>query len=269
MNKTLSICALIAVRNEAHYLRVLLPRLAAQQIQVVIIDNESNDGSHLVYQLYKDNPIIKVCALPHKNYFSLTEQMECKDKLLQGLDHDWVIHHDADEIMEHNDGKRTLRKAIEEADAQGFSALNFDEFVFVPEPEAKYDGSDYYQTMRRYYFFQPEPNRLNRAYKRSLKRDLTNYNGHRIIAEQLNICPQNHSLRHYIVLSKRHALEKYLNRRFDPIDLQKGWHTNRLNFSEEVLDFPAKRCDNFFFLSESDSNNLRRDRPYAVHFWEW
>jgi glycosyltransferase involved in cell wall biosynthesis len=269
LNKPLSICALIAVRNEAYYLRVLLPKLAEQQIQVVIIDNESSDDSELVYQAFKEDPIVRVHKIPHKGYFSLTEQMECKEKLLQELDYDWIIHHDADEIMEHYNGKSTLREAIEEADAEGFNVINFDEFVFIPEPETNYDGSDYYHAIRRYYFFQPETNRLNRAYKKSLKKEVTNYNGHRIMADELNIYPQNHTLRHYMVLSRRHALEKYLNRRFDPIDLKKGWHKNRLNFTKDALNLPSMGCQNFFFLDVMSSNRFRRDRPCTLHFWEW
>ncbi|NND31575.1 MAG: glycosyltransferase [Saprospiraceae bacterium] len=265
----LSICAIIAVRNEADYLKILLPRLAAQDIEVIIIDNESTDASSEIYDDFLCNPIIRIISLPYRNFFSLTDQMECKNQLMDRLPHDWIIHHDADEIMENRDNSYTLRQTIEEADDQGFNCLNFDEFVFVPEPGSNYEGRDYYAHMHRYYFFSPESNRLHRAFRRDLERFPNNYNGHRIAAKDLRLFPVNHTLRHYILLSDEHARRKYLGRRFDPIDLEKGWHGNRLSFSEENLLFPSLKATGLFRSNGYAVRELCRDAPQSTHFWEW
>ena len=45
MSPSLSICAVIAARNEVPYLRILLPRLHQQNIDVYIVDNESGEES--------------------------------------------------------------------------------------------------------------------------------------------------------------------------------------------------------------------------------
>ena len=54
----LSICAIIAVRNELRYLRRLLPLLAVQEVEVAMIDNESTDGSRELYADFMGKPII-------------------------------------------------------------------------------------------------------------------------------------------------------------------------------------------------------------------
>src|SRR3989441_8390329 len=72
----LSICVVIAVRNEAQYLQVLLPLLAGQAIDVVIVDNESTDASYEVYTAFRDHPIIGLASLPYRGYFSLSEQLQ-------------------------------------------------------------------------------------------------------------------------------------------------------------------------------------------------
>ena len=38
--REISICAIVTVRNEAHYLNHLLPRLASQRIDVAAIDHD-------------------------------------------------------------------------------------------------------------------------------------------------------------------------------------------------------------------------------------
>ncbi len=263
---TLSVCAVIGVRNEYAYLHILLPILAAQKIDVVILDNASSDDSKKLYQEFKNAPIIRVESLPHNGCFSLTEQLQRKHEIVSHLTHDWIVHHDADEILQHRDGG-TLRQAIEEADALGFNALNFEEFVFLPKPEKELVGEDYYKDILRYYFFAPRENRLNRAWKRSA--NLSNMcAGHNLSGEALNIYPCTHMLRHYLVLGNSHARMKYLNRGFDNAELKKGWHGNRINFTYENLTIPEDheflRC-----LTAYDSVDFDRSRPTSKHYWEW
>jgi hypothetical protein len=130
----ISICAVLGLRNEAHYLPILLPILANQGIEVAVIDHESTDGSRDLYSAYLGNPIISVESLRYEGVYSQTQQLEAKQNVYRRLKHDWVIHHDADEIFEDFRPNHTLRDAIQEADEGGFDALNFDEFAFLPKP---------------------------------------------------------------------------------------------------------------------------------------
>ena len=264
----LSICAVIAVRNELRYLRRLLPLLAAQAVEVAMIDNESTDGSRELYADFMGKPIISIETLPYRGSFSLSEQLAAKQAISERIHHDWIIHLDADEILEHRQAGLTLRDAIHEADEAGYNALNFDEFVFLPEPHSDYSNQDYYANLLRYYFFEPAKNRCNRAWKRSAQLNNTVSGGHRLQGGSLALAPTHHILRHYIVLSAAHAREKYLNRTFDSLDVSRGWHGNRRNFTEANLALPDN--SHFLFrLASNDSKEFCRARPTKRHFWQW
>ena len=263
-----SICACIVVRNEVQYLKFLLPSLAGQDIDVAIIDNGSTDGGLGLYEDFTGKPVISVAHLPYHGFASLADRLGAKMELFKNCRYDWIVHHDADEIMEHAKFGLTLRDAIEEADANGYTALNFEEFVFLPEPGADYFNRDYYREMTKYYFFEPNKHRLNRAWKNIP--GVSNYasGGHKLQGADLNFDPCNHILRHYIVLSQEHARRKYLQRTFDPRDIKKGWQHNRLNFTAQNLTIPEHH-DCLFRLNCPPAGGLSRALPTKKHFWEW
>lgn len=264
----LGICAIIAVRNEVRYLKVLLPLLARQGIDVAIIDNDSTDGSRDLYSGFTGNPIISVDDLPYRGCFSLSEQLAAKQRVADGLRHDWVIHHDADEVLEHRLPGRTLRDAIEEAHDAGHDVVNFEEFVFLPQPGSVDSVGDHYREILRYYFFEPKKNRLNRAWNRSRGFRNAASGGHAIEGTSKSIAPNQHNLRHYIALSERHAQMKYESRRFDQAELSRGWHRNRVGLTNEALRIPHAH-PLIFELDSHESKDLRRSSPTAEHYWAW
>lgn len=264
----LSICAIISARNETLYLQRLLPLLAKQRIDVAIIDNESDAESRDLYSMHSGNPVVAVKSVPYKGYHSLTDLLEAERELSASLTHDWIVHHDADEIMEHSEPGLTLRDAIEEADKQGYNALNFDEFVFLPEPGQDYTGRDYYAESLRYYFFQPSRHRLNRAWKRAANLNNSQSAGHRLQGKDVSISPINHILRHYITLGQDHVRRKYLDRSFDSRDLKQGWHLSRQGFTDDNLRLPRGN-ETLFRLERYDSKAFRKDAPVTKHFWKW
>jgi hypothetical protein len=242
--------------------------LAEQQIEVAILDNGSTDGSQEICSEHLDNPVVMIERIPYRGFFSLSDQLDAKHKLYNRIRHDWVIHHDADEVFEHFSSGLTLRDAIQEADESDCNALDFDEFVFLPEAEVDYFNANYYKDVLRYYFFQPEKNRLNRAWKRTMRLDNMPTGGHRLSGEDLSIFPTHHILRHYIVLSYEHAKQKYIHRSFDVQDLSRGWHGNRLNFTEGNLNIP--RTSRFLFRLDSyNSKAFCKDEPTPDHYWDW
>ena len=73
--------------------------------------------------------IVRIETQPYKGHFSLLDQCRFQEGLAREIEADWFIHHDADEIRESDlGGAQTLRQAISEIDAGGFTAINFDEF---------------------------------------------------------------------------------------------------------------------------------------------
>lgn len=263
-----SVCAILGVRNEYHYLKVLLPLLAEQTIDVVIIDNDSNDGSHDLYRQYSGKPIIGIERLPFRGVFSLSEQLEAKKVLCDRLNHDWVIHQDADEILQHWQPNLSLYDAIAEAHRAGYNVLNFDEFVFLPEPGETYEQKNYYQSMLRYYFFEPMKNRLNLAWKRSANLSNFRSGGHRLEGESISIYPRNCISRHYIVLSESFAQRKYLRRIVSERDLSLGWHSNRHNLT--AVDLVLPHSSKYLYQLETyESKAFYRGMLTKKHYWHW
>jgi glycosyltransferase involved in cell wall biosynthesis len=264
----LSICAVIGARNERTYLQVVLPLLAGQGIEVVVVDNDSSDGSQDLYESHRGDPIIGVKHLPYKGYLSMTDLLLAKRAVYQEVEHDWVIHLDADEVLEHAQPGRSLADAILEADDAGYDALNFEEFVFLPEPHADFSERGDFTQMLRYYLFEPRKNHRNLAWRRRPGLDSLLTAGHTLPEDRVRMSPNNGVLRHYVVLSEDHARRKYLERKFDPREVARGWHGNRLTISEESLAFP--RASTWLFeLSEPASKAFRRERPVSRHYWEW
>ncbi len=256
---SISICAIIGTRNEAFHLARLLPTLEAQNIQVAMVNHDSRDETSAIIHKYQ-RIIIEVVELPYVGHFSLPDMLDAKRELLKRISFNWVIHHDTDEILTHREPKKNLREAIEEADAEGYNVLNFDEFVFLPYADGHTHLSE------RYYHFAPDANRLNRAWKTSDPINGFIKGGHRLDG-QLKIYPVNHTLKHYIVSDQQHAIDKYTTRKFDPKATAMGWHRNRLHLTQKMLELPEVGHPNM--ITYDPSKALDRSTPLKKHYWHW
>lgn len=265
---SLTICAVIAVRNEAPYLEYLLPRLAAQDIDVAVLDHGSEDDTRALLERHRDDPVIRVESMPYHGTFALEEQLIAKRRLIGTLEQDWIIHLDADEILEHRNPGSTLRAAIEEAQGFGANVINFEEFTFIPEPDADYQGRDYHAEMRRYYFFEKWKNWLHRAWRRDAGLDNTAVGGHVLSGEQIRMCPYTHVMRHYIALSQAHIWRKYLTRSFAEAEVARGWHRDRVGTSHESLRLPTS-SPYIKTLGTKENECLCRATPVTSHYWHW
>jgi len=261
----LIITAVIAIRNEAKYLPVTLKNLIDCNINIVILDHESTDCSDEILQCLQAGNVKKV-RIPYRGYFSLTDQIKAKCEIIETLETDWVIHQDADEVLESPEPGESLRDGIERIANEGCNAINFNEFVFIPtKSNPSYEGQDFYKSMLDYYFFENKPLRLMRAWKKSKDIQLSD-GGHKLTSKNSLVFPgKNFNLRHYIVLSMDHAIQKYSQRTFSPEDLEKGWHSKRLKMPKE----PSLPDENFLNrLPSSNSKEFTTANPWKIHFWE-
>ncbi|MEH3118761.1 MAG: sulfotransferase [Methylorubrum populi] len=255
------IVAIISARNEQLMLPRTLDHLHRQGIDVCIIDNESTDRTRAIAERFRDRGVFRIETLPYRGYFELTQQLQMKQRLAEEIEADWFIHQDADEILQAPEGFPDLRSAIATADAAGANAINFDEFVFAPCAGENFEDDDHVAKMRRYYFFEPVPNRLVRAWKKkALARQLTATGGHQEYGEHLKLFPENFILRHYIALSLGHLKSQYLGRVFCGRELEKGWHHNRV---ATTLDFA--RLPEPDQLHDLDRDGWRKDRKRIEH----
>lgn len=258
------VTAVLCVRNEAPYLAVGLARLVAEGLDVAVIDNDSTDGTADILDAF-GHAIVHRSRLPFHGCFDLTAQLEAKQRLFRQLRTDWVVHVDADEILQSPRTGETLRQGIERLDAD-WNVVNFEEFVFVPtSADESHEGRDYQARMLHYYFFAPRPRRLMRAWKASAGLSHVG-GGHTLTGPDVRVAPENFLLRHYPLLSLNHARLKYPTRVFAPGDLAKGWHKNRLNVRADQIAFPP--ADSLRSLRSADDKAFDRSVPWRRHFWE-
>lgn len=261
--KEFRVVALLTCRNESLYLSRCLNHLCKQGIETCLIDNESTDTSVNIAKKFSKKGVFRIETQTYPGYFDLVAQLQLKEKLAKEIDADWFIHYDADEIREAPAPYKTLREGIEAADKKGYNAINFDEFVFLPTSENEsFEGKDYVKEMKYYYFFEPSPVRHIKAFKKTKQViDIANSGGHRIKFEGINIYPESFILRHYVVLSKRHAIDKYCRQRiYSKDEIERGWHGARATFSPEKLEFPDKGQ-----LKILTNNKWDKNDPWIKH----
>lgn len=256
------VVALLAVRNEELFLKRCLDHLYQQGIEICIIDNGSTDESIQIAQSYIGRGVLRIENLSYHGCFDLPEILRLKEKLAKEIDADWFIHYDTDEIREAPHPYRTLLDGIEDADKQGFNAINFDEFVFLPtDDNQSYEGKDYVAEMQYYYFFEPYPMRRLNAWKNtSVGVDIVNSAGHCVNFEGKRVFPTRFIMRHYICLSRAHAIAKYGSRVFSlNAAKERGWSKDRVSFTPENLHFPdPKRLKRV-------SDSWDKSDPWARH----
>ncbi len=260
------VVAMLTTYNEERFIVPCLEHLFEQGIDVYLVDNCSVDQTVEIARRYLKRGLVGIDSLPRRGQFSLRAQMEHKERLAATLEADWFMHVDADEIRLPPRSDQTLAQAFADVEAQGFNAVNFHEFVFVPTQESPdHDHSDYQETMRWYYPFLPSfPHRLN-AWKRQLYPvELAHSGGHQVRFPGLRIYRESFRMRHYLFLSVPHAIRKYVDKRYDPTDVAKGWHGWRPQLKPEMIKLP-RQADLRRYVSDDqlDPSNPRTQHCLA------
>ncbi len=264
----MKVLAVVCARNEEVHIERCLEDLITSGCDVYLIDNDSNDGTRDIASRFLGNGLIGIRNVEWKGHFSLSQQLSAKREIIEESAYDWVIHADADEWLVSPVKGQTLVEAIDEADSDGYTVINFHECVFVPLPGEDFFDRDYAEKMCHYYFFQPCYPRLNRAWRRDTTLDNSMSGGHVISGRNINISPKDLILRHYIALNQEHARSKYVGRVYSQEDLSLGWHGNRVIINEENIhlrNHPAIHT----VSSPSDHSDFDLSRPVTKHFWQW
>lgn len=260
------VVAILATYNEERFIAACLDNLLRQGVGVYILDNESSDRTIPLAEGYRDRGLLGVETVPRAGMYSWRPILERKEQLAAKLDADWFMHVDADEIHLPAHSSTTLAQAFADVDAQGYNAVNFIEYTFVPTQESPdHDHPNFQTTMRWYYPFLPAlPHRLN-AWKRQPARvELAWSGGHLVRFPGLRMAPQSFSMRHYLFLSREHAIRKFVDRRYDPAEVESGFHGWRAKLKPEMIDLPHE-ADLRTYRSDDE---LDPSNPRTVHFLE-
>ncbi|SDD75646.1 Glycosyltransferase involved in cell wall bisynthesis [Paracoccus isoporae] len=260
--------AYVCGRNISSYLPVMTDYLRAQDVPLTYIDNGSDDGSSEIAAELVGRGITELHHLPYAGAFSLQAQLQAKQRLMEVHAPEWVLHMDADEILQSRQPGQGLHDLAAHAKKSGYNAVNFDEFVFLPRPGEDFSGRDYLAEMTRYYFLNPMPYRLIRMWRHGVGLSNLDSAGHRLTGP-LKLSPVSHNLRHYIALSERAAQRKYVGRSFSADELARNWHRNRVGLAAEDLAMPDDSAPQLNHLPDPASADLRRDNPVHQHWWTW
>lgn len=260
------IVALLGVRNEELYMARCLEHLFQQGVETCVIDNGSTDRTLEIARRFSGRGVFRTEHLPFLGYFDLVGQLRYQEQLASEIDADWFIHHDADEIREAPANLGTLREGIIAADADGYSAIDFEEFVFSPTSlEEQFENTDYVTNMRHYYFFSPrELHRVNAWKKTSAVQTLTRTGGHQIEFSGRRIYPTKFILRHYMALSVSHLRKKYGKERiYSQREIEeRGWHRARFKLIADQIRLPSI---NDVKQLQPGSNTFDRSDPKTKH----
>jgi hypothetical protein len=271
----MDVVAIVCIREDEEYVAGCLSHLIENGVQYAIIDNGLGDASReLLAQARYRKHLVAFAELPFSGAFELDRQIEKKEEVISRLRADWVIHLDADEIMESHVEGESLADAIARIDAQGWTVINFEEYVFLPVDGPYRPGPRLPQPLCSYYYFRPTPGpRLMRARKNSPGLSMTpssreaSAGGHLVFGSEVKLAPESFALRHYIVRDQDHAYRKYVGRQFAAIELERGWHRNRVGHPQAAYAFPDPAS--LRRLPRAASRAFDRSDPKSTHYWEW
>jgi glycosyltransferase involved in cell wall biosynthesis len=237
------VVALLATYNEERFVAGCLEHLFQQGVDVYLIDNCSTDRTVAIASRYLARGLVGIETFPRAGTYSWRPLLERKEELANTLDADWFMHVDADEIRLPPRSDRSLSEALVEVEGQGYNAVNFLEFTFVPTQEMpNHDHHDFQKTMRWYYPFLPTsvPHQV-KAWRRQPGRvELAWSAGHQVRFPGLRVYPNWFRMRHYLFLSVPHAIRKYVERRYDSSEVEAGWHRARATLRPEMIKLPAQ-----------------------------
>ncbi len=260
--------AIVCARNEAIYMRSLIEGLIADGLEVVLIDHASSDGTAAIAAEFLGRGLLAIHPLPWLGSFSLMQQLEAKQEVIAASDHEWIVHVDADEWLSAPRAGQRLVDAIEIVDAVGYNCINFNEFVFVPNPGEDHGVGHYRELGHRYYFHRPDGYTLHRAWRRDAQLDNRAEGGH-ALAGDVRAYPVPFVLRHYIALSEERARNKYLSRRFVREEVVRGWHADKILTTEDSLRFPPASDRNLRVVRSGAPEALDARVPLQDHYWNW
>lgn len=257
----MKIVALLAVRNEELMLAHCLEHLYQQGIETYLIDYHSSDRTLEIAKTFQNRGLLQIESQPFSGKFDLETMLQRKEQLAKKINADWFLNVDADQIRKAPAPYLTLKEAFQAVTQQGYNAIAFDEWVYIPRNDTEsFETTDYVETMQYGYRYQPRENHRIDAWAATKKINLQKDWGYRVRFKNQKIFPTPFQLHHYMALSRTHALAKYGSRIFTKnIIINSKWHRSRVTVNPKTLNFTKVNC-----ISLKDIPN---STPLTKHLW--
>jgi Sulfotransferase family/Glycosyl transferase family 2 len=257
----LQIEALIAVRNGAKTLERVLDHLAANSIRTHVLDCGSTDATLKIVDAHRENPVSSVTRLPFDGVIRWIPRLQWKAKVCSSSSADWIIHLDADEILESPRAGESLRAFVERIDSLRFDVIDGEDFVFVPTSVDEEHDRDFIESMRRYYFLSTPQRFSYRMARRSAGSPnwiATLSSGGKLLDQKL--AAEKVRVRRYLGVSRAHLQSQFLSPVFDANELLHGAHRDRVPTSEQFVELPEPKR-----TFDVDRDGWRTDAPMPAH----
>ena len=238
-NAGLRVAAVMHVFNEADMLEEVVRHLHAEGIEVHVFDNWSSDGSWEIAGTLQAAGVVQMTqrfpAAPSGEY-EWARLLAKTEEYGAGLEADWVMHHDADEIRCSPWHGVRLVDAIAAADALGYDAIDFTvaDFRFLRSPV---QGTAAYEQGLTFFEFGCRPGHFSqiKAWKNRCRVNLTDSGGHAADFPGRRIYPLKFLTKHYPLRSFEQAQRKVFRDRIPRTRREQashGWHAQYDAFME-------------------------------------
>ena len=267
--KVMKNVGMIPVYNESDIIRQVVRHLISQGVQLVIIDNGSNDRSYEICSKFVGKGVLRLERL-------WTERREWRMMLRElyklALDHspEWVLVNAADEFLESPYRGLTLLGIKIEA-SKGHNLIQFDNFEFSPtEKDCNSRARDVRKRIRYYSWNDDDQFRCWKVYPNMSIDEFGSHQQsfpHRSRSESF---PNKFVLRHYKIRSYEHGLRKVFNERlpasYSPNKLQLGWSVHYNNFTRDKHYFII---DSQKLTRYNDDGNWSLTKTFDGTFGAW
>jgi glycosyltransferase involved in cell wall biosynthesis len=240
------VCAIVPCFNERDVIVATVRRLVSQGIEVVVVDNESTDGSADLVREHFGTERVAVETWSANGTYELASLLRRIEQIAASHPADWIVMQDADEVRQPPWLGVSLRDALWTMQRRGFNAVDHTVLNFVPVPADRFAEGDPADALlhfdfgrHRGYFHQI------RAWRNVGPVSLAQHGGHVAEFPGRRVAPYKFLLRHYPIRSQEHGLRKILverRPRWPPEELAKGWHTHYGHVTAEtnLLGDPAR-----------------------------
>jgi hypothetical protein len=229
-----TVTAIVPAYNEADVIASTLRALDEQGVRIHLVDNWSTDDTVARAEALGLGDRLTVERFPHdgpSGTYDWETLLRHTEDLAAGLDTDWVIHQDADEIRLAPWEGVTMRDALHHVRRLGFNAVDHTALVFHPVDEDDLAPGDDVRERLRHFEFGARPGHFLQVKawdaRAAGRVDLAQDGGHTARFAGRRVFPYKFLLLHYPVRSQAHGERKIFDERrsrWNAEERGRGWH---------------------------------------------